>query len=132
MQSKSPKLYNRASLMLSAHSRELKRIEMLEQLSKGNNIITINYCFDKILNAINEYIDINFAKKLFRGLIHPDIIIYHKCEKDLEQYFAEYKIINNYTHDRDNIIEKYRKELKELYKITLRNYEDDNSQKFKN
>jgi len=132
MQSKSPKLYNRASLMLSAHSRELKRIEMLEQLSKGNNIITINYCFNKILNAINEYIDINFAKKLFRGLIHPDIIIYHKCEKDLEQYFAEYKIINNYTNDRDNIIEKYRKELKELYKITLRNYEDDNSQKFKN
>ena len=115
-------MFNRASLMLSAHSRELKRTVMLEDLSLGYNIIAINYCFEKILKALNEDLDINFAKRLFRGMIRPDIIIYHKCEKNLEEIFGEYKMIKNFVNNEENIIEKYEKEISELYENTLDYY----------
>ena len=120
----SPEMFKRASLMLSAHSRELKRNEILEELSKGNNIITINYCYSKIINSLSEKLDINFAKRLFRGMIRPDVVIYHKCQQNLKELFNEYKIIKNYMIDRDNILEKYETEIKELYEITLHNYQN--------
>jgi hypothetical protein len=132
IQRESPKMFNRASLMLTAHSRELKRIEMLEDLSLGYNIITINYCFEKIIKALNEDLDINFAKRLFRGMIRPDVVIYHKCEKNLEEIFGEYKMIKNYVNNRENIIEKYEKEISELYENTLDYYKSWNDDYKKN
>ena len=132
IQRESPKMFSRASLMLSANSRELKRTEMLEDLTLGYNIIAINYCFDKILKALNEDLDINFAKRLFRGMIRPDVVIYHKCEKNLVEIFGEYKIIKNYVNNRENIIEKYEKEIEELYGNTLDYYKSWNEDYKKN
>ena len=122
IQRESKKMFNRANLMLTAYSRELKRTEMLEGLIHGHNIITINFCFDKIIKALNEDLDINFAKRLFKGMIRPDVVIYHNCEKNLDDIFHEYKMINNYKNDRENIIEKYEDEIIELYKNTLDYY----------
>ena len=51
-------------------------IKILEGLFLGHNIITFNYCFEKIINALNEDLDINFAKRLFKGMIRPDVVIY--------------------------------------------------------
>ena len=125
IQRESPKMFNRASLMLSAHSRELKRMEMLEELTSGNNIITINYCFDKILKALNDDLDINFAKKLFRGMIRPDIVIYHNCPQNSDEFFGEYKMIKKFEKNSDNnntnnnSIDIYEKEISELYQNTL-------------
>ena len=125
IQRESPKMFNRASLMLSAHSRELKRMEMLEELTSGNNIITINYCFDKILKALNDDLDINFAKKLFRGMIRPDIVIYHNCPQNSDEFFGEYKMIKKFEKNSDNnnrnnnSIDIYEKEILELYQNTL-------------
>ena len=128
IQRESPKMFNRASLMLLTHCRELKRMEMLEELNSGNNIVTINYCFDKILKALNADLDINFAKKLFRRMIRPDIVIYHNCPKNSDDFFGEYKMIkkfeknidtdNNNTNN-NNTIDKYEKEILELYQNTL-------------
>ena len=122
IQRESKKMFNRANLMLTAYSRELKRTEMLEGLIHGHNIITINFCFEKIIKALNEDLDINFAKRLFKGMIRPDVVIYHNCEKNLDDIFHEYKMINNYKNDRENIIEKYEDEIIELYKNTLDYY----------
>ena len=122
IQRESPKMFNRASLMLSAHSRELKRMEMLEALMSGNNIITINYCFDGIFKVLNEDLDINFAKKLFRGMIRPDIVIYHNCPKNSDEFFGEYKMIKKFEKnidDNNNTIDIYEKEILELYQNTL-------------
>ena len=122
IQRESKKMYNRANLMLTAYSREIKRTEILEGLFLGHNIITFNYCFEKIINALNEDLDINFAKRLFKGMIRPDVVIFHNCEKNLEDIFHECKMINNYKNDRENIIEKYENEIIELYKSTLDYY----------
>ena len=133
IQRESPKLFYRASLMLSAHSRELKRREILEELTLAYNIISINYCFEKIIKALNKDLDINFAKRLFRGIIRPDIVIYHRCEKNLEEIFSKYKmIIKNYVNERENIIEKYEKEILELYENTLDSYNSWNDEYKKN
>ena len=129
----SPKMFNRASLMLSARSRELKHNEILEELFSGNNIITINYCFEKIINALNEDLDINFAKRLFKGMIRPDIIIYHKSQKNLDKIFGDYRYIKKCNKDTENIIEKYEKEIEELYQNTLDFYntwQDDYNKNF--
>ena len=122
IQRESKKMFNRANLMLTAYSREIKRTEILEELFLGHNIITFNFCFEKIINALNEDLDINFAKRLFKGMIRPDVVIFHNCEKNLEDIFHEYKMINNYKNDRENIIEKYENEIIELYKSTLDYY----------
>ena len=122
IQRESKKMFNRANLMLTAYSREIKRTEILEGLFLGHNIITFNYCFEKIINALNEDLDINFAKRLFKGMIRPDVVIFHNCEKNLEDIFHECKMINNYKNDRENIIEKYENEIIELYKSTLDYY----------
>ena len=122
IQRESKKMFNRANLMLTAYSREIKRTEILEGLFLGHNIITFNYCFEKIINSLNEDLDINFAKRLFKGMIRPDVVIYHNCEKNLDDIFHEYKMINNYKNDRENIIEKYEDEIIELYKNTLDYY----------
>ena len=133
IQRESPTLFYRASLMISAHSRELKRREILEELALGYNIISINYCFEKIIKALNKDLDINFAKRLFRGIIRPDIVIYHRCEKNLEEIFSKYKmIIKNYVNERENIIEKYEKEILELYENTLDSYNSWNDEYKKN
>ena len=122
IQRESKKMFTRANLMLTAYSREIKRTEILEGLFLGHNIITFNYCFEKIINSLNEDLDINFAKRLFKGMIRPDVIIFHNCEKNLQDIFHEYKMINNYKNDRENIIEKYENEIIELYKSTLDYY----------
>jgi hypothetical protein len=65
-------------------------------------------------------------------MIRPDVVIYHKCEKNLEEIFGEYKMIKNYVNNRENIIEKYEKEISELYENTLDYYKSWNDDYKKN
>ena len=90
MEKESKKMFYHASLMLLARERELKRKEMLQELHNGNNIIAINYCFDKISKLLNPELDLTFAKQLFRGAIRPDAVIVQNKDNNLEDLFSEY------------------------------------------
>ena len=124
MEKQSKKMFYRASLMLTARERELKRKEMLQELGNGVNIITINYCFSKFSKFIQLEPDITFAKQLFRGLIRPDIVIYQKSENDWKEFFTEYSIFHKVSEDKENIISNYIDEMIQLYQNTKKSYQN--------
>ena len=124
MRNESIKMFSRASLMLAARERELKRKDMLrELLFTGNNIISINYCFDKISKFLKEETDFSFAKQLFAGAIRPDIIIYREKDNNYKELFADYSFLfYNVNNEKENIIINYIDDIVELYKSTKKNY----------
>ena len=130
----SPKMFNRSSLMLYAHSRELKRTEMLNELRSGNNIIAFNYCYEKILKSINDDLDINFAKSLFKGLIRPDYVVFYNA-KNIENFnFFEYKNYKNFENNdmKKGMLTEYENEIIEIYKSILNKYNINNDNHKKN
>lgn len=132
MEKESKKMFYHASLMLLARERELKRKEMLQELHNGNNIITINYCFDKISKLLNPELDLNFAKQLFRGAIRPDAVIVQDKDNNLEELFSEYPIFQKVDDDKENIIGNYIEDLITIYKNTKDSYKNCNDDYKKN
>ena len=128
MEKESKKMFYRASLMLAARARELKRKEMLQELTNGNNIIAINYCFFKITQFLKNEQDFDFAKELFRGAIRPDVVIYKNKENNFEDLFFEYSKFydigekeNILSENIEEIIKAY-KNIKESYRFCRENY----------
>ena len=128
MEKESKKMFYRASLMLTARERELKRKKMLQELTNGNNIIAINYCFFKISNFLKYEQDINYAKELFRGAIRPDVVIYKNKENNFEELFSEYSKFNDIgekenilSENVDEVVKAY-KSIKESYRFCRDNY----------
>ena len=123
MEKESKKMFYRASLMLSARDRELKRKEMLEELNNGNNIITINYCFYKIAIFLKQQSDKNFAKQLFRGAIRPDIVICQNDDNNYNELLSEYpNILFKVDDDKENIISNFIDDIVNIYQDTKENY----------
>ena len=128
MEKESIKMFSHASLMLIARERELKRKDMLQELNNGNNIISINYCFDKISQLLNPDLDLNFAKQLFRGAIRPDIVIVQEKENNnLDEIFTDYafmfKKVNN---EKKNILINYVDDVVKIYRATKEKYKQSN------
>ena len=128
MEKESIKMFSHASLMLIARERELKRKDMLQELNNGNNIISINYCFDKISQLLNPDLDLNFAKQLFRGAIRPDIVIVREKENNnLDEIFTDYafmfKKVNN---EKKNILINYVDDVVKIYRATKEKYRQSN------
>ena len=122
MEKESTKMYCRASLMLSARDRELKRKDMLKELSNGNNIITINYCFYKISQFLKQENDLNFAKQLFKGAIRPDFIIIQDHDNNYKELISDYPIIHKVDDNKESYISNYIDELVQFYQMTKDNY----------
>ncbi len=123
MEKQSKKMFYRASFMLTARERELRRKEMLQELGNGTNIITINYCFSKFSKFLQVESDINFAKQLFRGLIRPDIVIFQKSEDEWKELFTEYNIFHKVNDEKENLISNYKDEMIQLYQSTKQSYQ---------
>ena len=128
MEKESIKMFSHASLMLIARERELKRKDMLQELNNGNNIISINYCFDKISQLLNPDLDLDFAKQLFRGAIRPDIVIVQEKENNnLDEIFTDYafmfKKVNN---EKKNILINYVDDVVKIYRATKEKYKQSN------
>lgn len=122
MEKESKKMFYRASLMLSARDRELKRKEMLLELNNGNNIITINYCFYKIAIFLKQQSDINFAKQLFRGSIRPDIVICQNDENNYNELIDKYPVIFKVDDEKENILSNFVNDIVQIYQDTKENY----------
>ena len=128
----SQKLYERALLMLEAGEIESKRKDLLRLIYIGCNIITINYCFDKITKSLGRGTDLNFAKKLFRGNIRPDIIISYNNDK-IKEVFNDYQhFIYEFKNDKEISINNLKEEIILLYKNTMKDYENNNNEYKKN
>ena len=131
MENESKKMFYRASLMLSARDRELKRKEILKELSNGNNIITINYCFYKIAKFLKQENDFNFPKQLFRGAIRPDIVIFQNQEYNYNEIFQDYPIFYKVNDDKENIITNYIDDMIQLYRNTKESYKGSGKDDYK-
>ena len=127
----SPKMFNRASLMLYAHLRELKRTEMLDNLNNGYNIITLNYCYDKIIKSLNEDLDLNFAKHLFKGLIRPDFVLFYQG-KNIDNFFETKNFKNIENNNKKGIFTEYEDDIISIYNFILNKYNNWNDSHKKN
>ena len=127
MEKESIKMFSHASLMLIARERELKRKDMLQELNNGNNIISINYCFDKISQLLNPDLDLNFAKQLFRGANRPDIVIVQEKENNnLDDIYRLCFIFKKVNNEKKNILINYVDDVVKIYRATKEKYRQSN------
>lgn len=83
IKSQNLKMGKRAELMIKAMERWKMRETLLDGILNGQNYIIINYGFKDILNALDDYTNIAWAKTPYIGYIRPDLVLYLDTENHL-------------------------------------------------